>query len=554
MGTVYEAEQEKPRRLVALKVIRPGLLTPQRLRRFEQESQLLGWLQHPGIAQVYEAGTADAGHGPQPFFAMELIRGRTLDQHAVAARLGTRDRLELVARICDAVQHAHQKGIVHRDLKPGNIVIDATGQPKILDFGVARATESDLHATLETGFGQVVGTLPYMSPEQVAGDPAELDTRSDVYALGVILYELLVGRLPYDLPRRSLPEAMRIIHEQEPARLGTIDRALRGDVETIVAKALEKEKDRRYQSAAELAADIRRFLRDEPIVARPSSAAYQLRKFARRNKALVGGIAAVFVVLAVAAGVSTWQAVRATKAKAQADAVNAFLQDVLGAVDPHELRGRDVTVRRGLDEAARKVAAGALDDQPEVEAAVRLSLGRTYRALGLFAESQPQLEAALDTRRRILGGTHPDTAHAMYELALLRRERGDFAGAESLHRDALAARRRRYGDDHLEVARSLVSLGGLLQAKGDLAGAEPLLREALEISKRAAGPDDPEVRVVAADGGTTFEGEWILGKGPAKDDADLVVKFVVEYLDDVPAAPGPDGPGAPPAAVELPTR
>ena len=223
MGTVYEAEQEKPRRLVALKVIRPGLVTPQRLRRFEQESQLLGWLQHPGIAQVYEAGTADAGHGPQPFFAMELIRGRTLDQYAVAARLAVRDRLELAARICDAVQHAHQKGIVHRDLKPGNIVIDATGQPKILDFGVARATESDLHATLETGFGQVVGTLPYMSPEQVAGDPAELDTRSDVYALGVILYELMAGRLPYDLPRRSLPEAMRIIHEQEPARLERLE-------------------------------------------------------------------------------------------------------------------------------------------------------------------------------------------------------------------------------------------------------------------------------------------------------------------------------------------
>ena len=207
MGTVYEAEQDRPRRKVALKVIRPGLASPQLLRRFELEAQVLGRLQHPGIAHIYEAGMADAGYGPQPFFAMELVPGRPLTEFAEAEQLGTRERLKLMARVCDAVQHAHQKGVIHRDLKPGNILVDGQGQPKILDFGVARATDADLAVTtLQTDIGQLVGTIPYMSPEQIEADPSQLDTRSDVYALGVITYELLAGRLPgylYGRPVRT---------------------------------------------------------------------------------------------------------------------------------------------------------------------------------------------------------------------------------------------------------------------------------------------------------------------------------------------------------------
>lgn len=299
MGSVYEAEQDHPSRTVALKIIKPGISSPKLLRRFEQESQALGRLQHPGIAHIYEAGTADMGFGPQPYFAMELIRGRTLTDYATASLPKGRARLEIVARIAEAVHHAHQRGLIHRDLKPGNILVDESGQPKILDFGVARVTDGDTQATSQTDVGQLVGTLAYMSPEQVLGDPLEIDIRSDVYSLGVILYELLAGTLPYATGR--LPETIRAIREEEPARLGTLNRSYRGDVETIATTALEKDKSRRYGSAGELAADIRRCLRDEPIVARAPSLPYQLRKFVRRNRALVAGMTAAFVV--VAAGI-----------------------------------------------------------------------------------------------------------------------------------------------------------------------------------------------------------------------------------------------------------
>ncbi len=295
MGTVYEAEQDSPRRHVALKVIRPGRVLPALLKRFGQESQILGRLHHPGIAQIYEAGTADDG---RPFFAMEFVRGLPLDEFARHHQLDTAARSALLAQVCDAVEHAHDQGIIHRDLKPGNILVDETRQPKVLDFGVARATDADLQSTTaRTEAGQLLGTLSYMSPEQITGDPAQIDRRSDVYALGVILFELMADRLPYDLQNVPLPEVVRLIREQEPSRLGSINLACRGDIEAIVGKALEKERERRYASARALAADIRRHLNHEPILARPPSAAYQLRKFARRHTALVGGVLAVMATL-----------------------------------------------------------------------------------------------------------------------------------------------------------------------------------------------------------------------------------------------------------------
>src|SRR5215472_6561105 len=420
MGIVYEAEQEQPRRTVAVKVIKPGWANRE-LRRFEQESQALARLQHPCIAQIYEAGMADAGFGPQPYFAMELIRGRSLQEYAEEHHLDTEQRLQLMVRICEGVQHAHQHGLIHRDLKPGNILVDETGQPKILDFGVARVTDSETQTTRQTDLGQLVGTLAYMSPEQALGDPLELDTRSDVYALGMVLYEFLAGCLPYDLSRAP-HEAVRTIQEEDPTPLSAISRVYRGDIETIVAKALEKDKARRYASASGLAADIQRYLKDEPIAARPPSASYQLRKFARRNKALVAGVAAVFVVLIGGVIASTWEATRARRAERVAEAVNDFLRNDLLAQASANTQARpdtkpdpDLKVRTALDRAAGRIA-GKFDQQPEVEAAIRDTIGQAYTDLGLYPEARKQLERALELHRRVLGAQNPETLKTISRL------------------------------------------------------------------------------------------------------------------------------------------
>jgi WD40 repeat protein/predicted Ser/Thr protein kinase len=311
MGTVYEAEQDNPRRTVALKVIRAEYASAELLSRFRHEAEILARLQHPGIAQVYEAGIGDDG---RPFFAMEFISGMPLDEYARGRGLSSQARLELLAKVCDAVQHAHDKGVIHRDLKPGNILVDASGQPKVLDFGVAHVTAGDLVTTAgKTQAGQLLGTLTYMSPEQIAAQPSGLDGRSDVYTLGVILFELLAQRLPYQLERLPAHEVARVIQEHEPSWLGSIDTHYRGDVEIIVAKALEKDKSRRYDSAGDLASDIRRYLHGEAILARPASAFYQLRKFARRNKALVAGVSGIIAALLVGTVVSIIFAVRAAE-------------------------------------------------------------------------------------------------------------------------------------------------------------------------------------------------------------------------------------------------
>jgi len=292
------------------------------------------------------------------------------------------------------VQHAHQRGLIHRDLKPANILVDEAGQPRILDFGVARLTDADTQATRQTNIGQLIGTLAYMSPEQVQGDPDALDTRSDVYALGVILYEMLAGKLPYTLPRQ-LHDVVRTIQQTEASPLRTMVKSYRGDIETIVAKALEKDKTRRYASAAELAADIRRHLQDEPIVARPPSTIYQVSKFARRNRALVTGVAAVFAVLVLGIVASGWEAVRARRAAKRAEqesaisrAVNDFLQkDLLGQASAENQSKPDpnITVRTVLDRAAQNIE-GKFAGQPAVEAAIRETIGQTYSDIALYPE------------------------------------------------------------------------------------------------------------------------------------------------------------------------
>jgi len=494
MGTVYEAEQENPRRLVALKVIRAGITSPELLRRFEHEAQVLGRLQHTGIAQVYEAGTADTGQGPQPYFAMEFVRGQTLELYAQAARLSVNERLELVARICDAVEHAHQKGIVHRDLKPGNIMVTEAGQPKILDFGIARATDADVQATRQTEIGSILGTLQYMSPEQASADPTQMDTRSDVYALGVILYELLASRLPHILPRQNLPEALRILREDDASLLSSVSREFRGDLETITAKALAKEKERRYQSAADLAADLRRHLRHEPIVARPASTAYQLAKFARRNRVLVGGIAAVFLALLGGFIVSSTLYVRADAARIEAkeqariaSAVNDFLnRDLLESVDPRNTADREITMRAVLDKAARRIG-DRFGDQPLVEAAIRRTIGTTYVDLGLSDVAEEHLLRAQELVTRLRGERHRESLALAGDVAGLRYAQGRLEEAEKIHVDLRRRELEILGPEAEETLLTTARLGTIYCDLGRFDEAEPLLREAVATRRRVFG-------------------------------------------------------------------
>ena len=342
MGIVYEALQDNPRRRVALKVMRPGLLSSRALRRFEHEAQALGRLQHPGIARILEAGAMGTGKAAQPFFAMELVRGNNLTAYVQEHAVSRRDRLKLFGRICDAVQHAHEKGVVHRDLKPGNILVDESGQPKVLDFGVSRLQDDDTAHTLRTRAGQLIGTLAYMSPEQVGGDPDAVGTRSDVHALGVVLYELLTGDLPYAVAAKPTPEVVRIIAEAEPTALSARDPSLRGDLSTIVHCCLAKDPGRRYASAAEVGEEVRRYLEHEPLLAQPPALS-TIAKFTRRHRALVGGVSAVFVTLAAGVVVSLafWREAdtaaadalrrqrRAEEEAAQAEAAREFMQEVL---------------------------------------------------------------------------------------------------------------------------------------------------------------------------------------------------------------------------------
>jgi len=555
MGLVYMAEQSEPvRRRVALKIIKPGMDSRQVIARFEAERQALALMDHPNIAKIHDAGTTENG---RPFFVMELVRGIPVTEYCDKVRLPPRGRLELFVTVCQAVVHAHQKGIIHRDLKPSNVLVtlhDGTPVAKVIDFGIAKAISQQLtEKTLFTAFAQMVGTPLYMSPEQAEMSGLDVDTRSDVYSLGVLLYELLTGQTPFDkerLANSGLDEIRRIIREDEPLRpsqrvstlgaqvLSTLSQqrglderrlahSLRGELDWIVMKALEKDRTRRYESASAFAADVERYLNDEPVAACPPTAVYRLSKFARRNRVAIitGLLVSASLVLGLVA--SSWQAVRAGRAevlanqrlqevsaeKERADeeraiavAVNEFLQnELLGQAAPDQnARAKQVTVEEVLGRAATQIA-GKFGSQPRIEATLRKTIGDAYSALGNYPAAQVQLESALEIRRRILGDEHSDTVSSMNNLALVYLELSQYDKAEPLIAKALEISRRTLGEEHQKTLASMTNQALLYHQRGQYAQAEPLYVQIVEISRRVRGEADSDTLIAMNNLATLYE-------------------------------------------------
>jgi len=402
MGAVFLAEQDNPRRRVALKLMRQGGADQEAARRFRREGAALALLDHPGIARVYAAGVEPHPLGGLPYLAMEYVDGVSLIEHSAAHGLDAPARLRLMVGICHAVQHAHQRGVVHRDLKPANIMVDAAGQSRILDFGIARLLDDPEHGTRLTEIGQIVGTLPYMSPEQLNGDSASIDTRADVYALGVILYELLSGKRPREFePGTSLMQAVARAMRQPLVPLAAVNSDCAGDLDTLAMKALAEDPGQRYASASELAADIERFLNHQPILARPPSAWYVLQKFSRRHRALVTasvlGLAALILSTVIAFN-AAWRERDAREAAersaAIATSVQGFMNEMFQAAMPEAALGREITVREVVDQASLRLQNAPPDD-PVVAAESGVALSAVNLALGRIDQAGSLIDGAI---------------------------------------------------------------------------------------------------------------------------------------------------------------
>jgi eukaryotic-like serine/threonine-protein kinase len=534
MGEVWLAEQKEPvRRRVAIKLIKAGMDTREVVARFESERQALALMDHPAIAKVFDAGATPQG---RPDFVMEYVNGVPITDYCDKHRMTPRERLELFIHVCEGVQHAHQKAIIHRDLKPSNILVcevDRKPTPRIIDFGLAKATAYRLTAeTMFTRVGALVGTPGYMSPEQADSTVLDVDTRTDVYSLGVVLYELLVGALPLDLRQVAFDEVLRRLREEDAPRpstklraLGersgvaaqnrgvdpdTLQRQLRGDLDAITLKALEKDRARRYAASSELAADIGRYLRNEPVAARPASVGYQARKYVRRHRVGVSVASAGAVLLVAFAVAQTLQLQRTRRERDRADRITEFMTGMFKVSDPSAARGNSITAREILDKASTDVGTG-LNKDPELQAQMMHIMGDVYEKLGLFPQAESLLTRAVDIRRHVLGPGNRDTLTSMSLLGWVIHQQGRYPEAEKLIRETLDIRRRVFGPEARGTIKSMQNLAAILANEGHFDEAEKVDREALLIERRALGPEDPATLGSMTDLANVlgnYEGHW----------------------------------------------
>src|SRR6267154_2396275 len=522
MGEVWLAEQSKPvRRRVALKLIKAGMDTREVVARFESERQALALMDHPAIAKVFDAGSTPEG---RPYFAMEYVPGIPITAYCDKHRMTTRQRMELFIQVCEGVQHAHQKAIIHRDLKPSNILVSEVNgkpMPRIIDFGLAKATSQRLtDGSMYTRVGTIMGTLEYMSPEQADSAGEDIDTRTDVYSLGVVLYQLLVGALPLDLKKLAYEEILHRLRDKEVPKpssrilmeggdsaitaknrgtdASSLTRQLRGDPDAVVLKALEKDRKRRYGSPSELAADLGRYLRNEPVSAHTPSAAYRTRKYIRRHRlgvAVATGLLAILPAFAVMQRVqlqrTRLERDRANRERDRATRITDFMTGMFHVSDPNEQRGNSVTAREILDKASNDIKTGMTKD-PDAQAGMMQVMGEVYLNLGLFSRAKDLEQLSLDIRRRLLGPEHPDTLNSMSDLADALNHDGHYAEAVKLNRETLEIRRHVLGPENADTLNSMNNLGDALWADGHYAEAEKVDRETLDLRRRVLGPEHPD--------------------------------------------------------------
>jgi serine/threonine protein kinase/tetratricopeptide (TPR) repeat protein len=524
MGQVWLAEQSAPvKRQVALKIIKAGQYDGSALLRFNLERQTLAIMDHPAIAKVFDAGSTPAG---QPYFVMEYVPGLPLTNYCDQKRLPPRERLALLVKVCEGVQHAHQKAIIHRDLKPSNVLVvevDGKPMPRIIDFGIAKAiSQQSEDETLVTRAGGTVGTPGYVSPEQADPSIPDVDTRTDVYSLGVVLYELLTGVLPFDVKQwktKPFHEVLRQLHEDDPpspstrlsgdptskstasnrstdpARLVSL---LRGDLDWIALKALEKDRTRRYGTPSELSADIGRYLGNEPVIARPASVGYRAKKYVQRHKFGVAAVIAVVLLLVIFGVMQTIQLRRITRERDRANRerdratrVTDFMTGMFNVSDPSKARGKTITAREILDKSSAEIDTSLAQD-PELKAQMMDVMGVVYQSLGLYSSSLPLLERAAEIRRRVLGPENPDTLATMLHLASTFTGEGHYAEAEKLQRETLDIQRRVLGPENPYTLLSMNNLAVVLYDRGHYVESEKLDRETLEIRRRVSGPEHPD--------------------------------------------------------------